>query len=184
MLWVLLALALSIVHADIYFGQSCALTGGSSFLGTQLRLGILAAFNETNAKGGVNGQLLQLVSLDDAYDPLFAAPNTQILAQNASMFALIGYVGTATAVAALPIALNYSIPLVGGFTGTPSLRSPFQRSVINIRAGYYDETAAMVNYLVNKRQVRRISIMFVIWNKFLIILGIKRTHLELLDIKD
>jgi branched-chain amino acid transport system substrate-binding protein len=144
---------------NIYFGQSCPLTGANQFLGVQMALGIRAAFNETNVNGGVMGKQLYLASLDDQYDPILATTNTNIFSQNSSMFALIGYVGTATSVAALPIALNYSLPFIGAFTGTPSLRSPYMKSVVNVRAGYYDETAAMVNYLVNVKQIRRISIM-------------------------
>ncbi|HMH74235.1 MAG TPA: ABC transporter substrate-binding protein, partial [Bradyrhizobium sp.] len=53
----------------ILFGQAAALEGPSSALGQGMRQGILAAFAEINAKGGVHGRKLKLVSRDDGYDP-------------------------------------------------------------------------------------------------------------------
>ena len=58
------------VTADpILFGQAAALEGPSSALGQGMRQGILAAFAEINAKGGVHGRKLELISRDDGYDP-------------------------------------------------------------------------------------------------------------------
>src|SRR5665647_427808 len=53
----------------ILFGQAAALAGPSSALGQGMRQGILAAFAEVNAKGGVHGRKLELISRDDGYDP-------------------------------------------------------------------------------------------------------------------
>src|SRR6516162_9534119 len=58
------------VRADaILFGQAVALEGPSSALGQRLRQGIVAAFTEVNAQGGVHGRRLELISRDDGYDP-------------------------------------------------------------------------------------------------------------------
>ena len=54
---------------SIMFGQAAALDGPSSALGQGMRQGILAAFAEVNAKGGVHGRKLELISRDDGYDP-------------------------------------------------------------------------------------------------------------------
>ncbi len=53
----------------ILFGQAAALDGPSSALGQGMRQGILAAFAEINARGGVHGRKLELISRDDGYDP-------------------------------------------------------------------------------------------------------------------
>lgn len=53
----------------ILFGQAAALEGPSSALGQRLRHGIAAAFAEINARGGIHGRKLQLISRDDGYDP-------------------------------------------------------------------------------------------------------------------
>ncbi|HTO65023.1 MAG TPA: ABC transporter substrate-binding protein, partial [Bradyrhizobium sp.] len=54
------------VSADtILFGQAAALEGPSSALGKGMRQGILAAFAEINARGGIYGRKLNLISRDD-----------------------------------------------------------------------------------------------------------------------
>jgi adenylate cyclase len=52
------------------------------------------------------------------------------------------------------------MPFIGAFTGTGSLRSPFYPNIMNVRASYDDETAVMINYLVNIRMITRISLLF------------------------
>ena len=46
----------------IVFGQSAALKGPAAALGLGMREGILAAFHEANAAGGVHGRKLELIS--------------------------------------------------------------------------------------------------------------------------
>ncbi|MCH7777785.1 MAG: ABC transporter substrate-binding protein, partial [Gemmatimonadetes bacterium] len=53
----------------IVFGQSAAFKGPAAALGLGMRQGILAAFKEANAAGGVNGRKLELVSYNDGYEP-------------------------------------------------------------------------------------------------------------------
>ena len=53
----------------IVFGQSAAFDGPAAAPGLGMRAGILAAFGEANAAGGVNGRRLELVSYDDGYEP-------------------------------------------------------------------------------------------------------------------
>ena len=50
----------------ILFGQSAAFSGPAQELGRNLRLGIEAAFQEANRRGGVHGRRLELISRDDA----------------------------------------------------------------------------------------------------------------------
>ena len=61
----------------IVFGQSAAFDGPAAALGLGMREGILAAFNEANAAGGVSGRKLELVSYDDTRkgDRQHQAPN-------------------------------------------------------------------------------------------------------------
>lgn len=77
------------------------------------------------------------------------------------VLAVIGNVGTPTAVAAIPIANSKRTTLFGAFTGAGVLRkTPPDRYVINYRASYAQETAAMVDALVNEAGVRVEEIAF------------------------
>ena len=144
----------------IVFGQSAALSGPAQGLGVDMRLGILAAFAEANARGGVLGRRLELVTLDDAYEPEAAIANTRQLATEEKAFALIGGVGTPTSRAAVPVAADAGLPYIAPFTGAEFLRAPEQRHVINLRASYFQETETIVDRLIRDRGIERIAVLF------------------------
>lgn len=68
--------------------------------------------------------------------------------------------GTGTSQAILNLLIESKIPYIGALTGGLFLRVPFYPNLINVRASYQDETAAMVEYLVNIKMLRRISIFY------------------------
>ncbi len=144
----------------IVFGQSCVLEGPASALGHGMRDGILAAFQEANATGGVNGRLLELKSLDDGYEPDLALKNTRQLIEKEKAFALVGYVGTPTARECLPLILETGIPLIGPFTGAEFLRRSSYTNIINLRASYAQETESWIDYLTRELGLSRIAILF------------------------
>lgn len=146
----------------ILFGQSAALTGPAEDLGTNMRLGIEAAFHEANANGGVAGRRLELRALDDRYEPEQAIANTRQLIDDEGVFALIGAVGTPTSRAAAPVAATAGVPYVAPFTGAAFLReTPGQGDhVINLRASYNDETEAMVAHLISDLGIQRIAVLY------------------------
>src|ERR1700748_3605450 len=73
----------------IVFGQAAAMSGPSSALGLKVRQGILAAFAEVNARGGVHGRKLDLITRDDGYDPDRSVAQTTRLIDEDKVFALI-----------------------------------------------------------------------------------------------
>jgi branched-chain amino acid transport system substrate-binding protein len=149
------------VSADkIVFGQVAALDGPAGALGAGMRDGILAAFAEANAKGGVKGRKLELLSKDDGYEPTKSIEATkQILAED-KVFALIGPVGTPTSTATQPIAAETGVPFIAPFTGAEFLRSPHKPNVVNVRASYFQETEEIVERLTKDLKVERIAILY------------------------
>jgi branched-chain amino acid transport system substrate-binding protein len=144
----------------ILFGQAAALEGPSSALGQGMRHGILAAFAEINAKGGIHGRKLRLVSRDDGYDPDRSVVQTIKLIEQDKVFALIGAVGTPTAVATVPISSTRNIPFIGPFTGAEFLRAPDLHNVVNIRASYSAEAEAWIKHLTEDLHFRNIAIFY------------------------
>ncbi|UCG14259.1 MAG: ABC transporter substrate-binding protein [Deltaproteobacteria bacterium] len=149
-----------VFHDKIVFGQSAAFEGPAAALGLGMREGILAAFQETNGAGGVNGRKLELVSYDDGYEPEKAIKNTANLIKDDKVFALIGAVGTPTSKAAQPIATDAGVPFIGPFTGAAFLRNPSLGNVINIRASYDQETEAWIEHLTTDLGLSRIAILY------------------------
>ena len=145
----------------ILFGQSAALTGPTSELGTGMKLGLDAAFNEINANGGIHGYQLRLTSLDDGYEPEAAIVNTRRLIEEEEVFALIGPVGTPTSTAAQPIATEAGVPYIGAFTGAEFLRdAEALPNVINVRASYFQETEEMAARLSEDLGFDTVSIFY------------------------
>lgn len=144
----------------ILFGQAAALEGPSSALGRGMRQGILAAFAEINAKGGIYGRKLELMSRDDGYDPDRSIVQTVRLLDEDKVFALIGAVGTPTTSVTVPIAKANNVPFVGPFTGAAFLRAPELQNVVNIRASYSSEAEAWVKHLTEDRHISRIAIFY------------------------
>lgn len=149
------------VSADkIVFGQSAAFEGPAAQLGTGMRAGLLAAFAEANADGGVHGRKLELIAYDDGYEPDQAIANTNKLIQEDQVFALIGEVGTPTSKAAQPIATDAGVPFIGPFTGAGFLRDPALDNVVNVRETYAQETEAWIRHLTNDLGYDRIAILY------------------------
>lgn len=142
----------------IVLGQSAPLTGPSAQLGLQFNLGAQLYFDQVNAAGGVNGRRIELKRLDDGYEPERCVANTkQFIAEG--VFALFGYIGTATSLAALPLATEAKFPLFAPFTGAQALREPFNRYAIHVRASYFDETAAIVKQ-VTSIGIKRVAVFY------------------------
>lgn len=91
-----LALALLLpaaaVAADVKVGLMCPLTGKWASEGQDMKNIVSLLVDETNSKGGINGQKIELVVEDDAGDPRSAALAAQKLA-SAGVVAVIGTYG-------------------------------------------------------------------------------------------
>jgi len=137
--------------ASIKLGMSTALSGPAAHLGVNMRTGVDVALEDSNATGGVNGRRFCLIAKDDGYEPALTLPNMLELIEQEKVLAIIGNVGTPTAIAAVPVANRIGVPFIGAFSGAGVLRqNPPDRFVVNYRASYQEETAVMVEALINK----------------------------------
>ena len=144
----------------VVFGQSAAFSGPAQALGHAMRTGIEAAFHEQNQAGGVHGRVLELVTMDDRYEPGFAYANTRDLITKEQVFGLIGAVGTPTSRSAARLVDAEAVPFLAPFTGAGFLRNPELASVVNLRASYAQETEHMVERLTEDLSVTRVAVMY------------------------
>jgi ABC-type branched-subunit amino acid transport system substrate-binding protein len=142
----------------IVLGQSAAFTGPAMALGEQFKKGALLHFDKVNARGGVGGRQIDLQSLDDGYEPDRCAANTKQFIER-GVFALFGYIGTPTSLAALPLVTAAKMPFIAPFTGAEALRAPFNRHAFHLRASYFDETAEIVKQLTAVG-IKRIAVFY------------------------
>jgi branched-chain amino acid transport system substrate-binding protein len=149
-----------VTDTEILIGSSLALGGHAGYLGTQTLHGARSYLNYVNELGGVHGRKIRLIAYDDEYDPPKCVYYTQRLVVKDKVFALFCYVGTPTTVKVIPMIQEARIPLVGMFTGAHALREPFHRYLINVRASYYQETAAAIKMMIKEFKFDRIAVFY------------------------
>ncbi|WP_366523303.1 ABC transporter substrate-binding protein [uncultured Roseobacter sp.] len=145
---------------SIQFAQVAALEGPAAALGTGMRQGLMAAFEEANRAGGINGRTIGLTSMDDGYEPDRSVSEVRAAIDSNDYLALVGPVGTPTTKATQPIATEAGMPMIAPFTGAGFLRDPALKNVVNLRATYDAETQAWIDYLVDDLGLTDIAILF------------------------
>jgi branched-chain amino acid transport system substrate-binding protein len=144
---------------EVRVGMVNAQSGPAAALGLGMLNGAQAYFKRINAEGGVHGRSISLLSLDDGYEPSRTAAHTHDLLETQQVFALLGYVGTPTSRAALPLALRAQVPYLFPFSGAAFLRSPVKPGVFNIRASYIEETEQLVERATQDLNLSKIAIL-------------------------
>lgn len=145
---------------EIRLGMVNAQTGAAAGLGLGMRIGAEAVFKEANLNGGIHGRQINLIVLDDQYEPNKAIDATLKMIEEYKVFSLFGYVGTPTANAVLPIIRETKTPLIGLFTGAMTLRKPVIPEVINIRASYDDEPEMLVEHFIKDKAAKRFAVFY------------------------
>lgn len=149
-----------VTSTSVAFAQVAALEGPAAALGQGMRLGMQAAFEEANAAGGVHGRTITLDSMNDNYEPDRSVALVKSVVADNNHLGLIGAVGTPTASATQPIATEANMPFVGPFTGAGFLRDASLGNVFNVRATYFAETEAWIEYLVDQQGMKSIALLY------------------------
>ncbi|MGP1683649.1 MAG: ABC transporter substrate-binding protein, partial [Giesbergeria sp.] len=87
----------------ITLGSIQDLSGPLAGFGKQVRLGMMLRVDEANEQGGVNGRKLELKVEDSGYDPKRAVLAAQKLVNQDKIFMMVGHIGTAQNMAAMPV---------------------------------------------------------------------------------
>ncbi len=131
---------------SLRIGQTAALTGPLAFPFVEMNKGIAAAFQEVNEKGGIDGRMLEMVSLDDGGAPAKAAENTRQLIEKDQVLTLFACGGTTSVMGALHVLVPAKVPLIAPATGSDALR-PFNPLVFHTRASYAQELSKIARQL-------------------------------------
>ena len=142
-----MALYLGAAQAQILIGQTAGYTGIVSPAVKEIADGAKLYLDATNARGGVYGQKIELIALDDKFDPKLAAENARILIEEKNVLALFLGRGTPTTEAILPIIEKAGVPYLAPSTGALSLHEPVKKHIFNVRAPYQAEGVLAVQHL-------------------------------------
>ncbi len=107
---VLLAAGAGVARADVKIGVFAPLTGNAAGYGQSLREAIELAVREKNEAGGVLGQKINLVVLDDAGKPEQGVNVAKRLANSEEVLVMLGSVPSPVSFAASQVALQTETP--------------------------------------------------------------------------
>lgn len=133
-------------HADITIGQTAGHTGTVAASVKEATQGAKLYFDIVNAGGGVHGQKIALVSMDDKFDAKLAVTNAKALIDQ-GVLALFLNRGTPLTQAIMPLLTEYKIPLVAPSTGAMVLHKPVHPWLFNVRATYQREAERCIEHL-------------------------------------
>lgn len=144
--------------AQIVVGQTADLSGPAAASVAELNAGARLLIDSVNRSGGVHGQAIRLVQLDDRNDPALSPVNARQLIEQHQAQVLFLSRGTPHTQALLPLLERHGIALVAPSTGAMVLRRPPHRLVFNLRASYQREAERAVQHLATLG-MRRIAVL-------------------------
>ncbi|QTD45796.1 ABC transporter substrate-binding protein [Ottowia testudinis] len=130
----------------VLIGQSLPLSGPMAGVFAGVLAGEKLAIDEYNQRQAGRNQPVELVLLDDAYDPRRTAENAGKFVEQ-KVAAMFGTVGTAQTAAALKVLTPARMPLIASYTGTPALRTDDFPLYFTTQANYLDESVRIIRHL-------------------------------------
>ncbi|HET7866204.1 MAG TPA: ABC transporter substrate-binding protein, partial [Burkholderiaceae bacterium] len=145
----LLAVVMSLcggdARAQIVLGQSLPMTGPAFPIANRVLAGAKTLVESVNAAGGVNGKLLELVTLDDGGDPRRTAENVRQLVRKHGAVAVLNCIGEQACLSAAMATSKLDVPLIGPLSGAMALRAPTWTHVFTLRVDDRREAQALLN---------------------------------------
>jgi len=145
----LLGIAAPAAWAQLRIGMPSGFSGSVAAGVKENHAGAKLYFDTINARGGVHGQKIELLAVDDKFDPKVTVEVARELITRQGVLALFLNRGTPHSQALLPILAEHKVPLVGPSTGAMVLHTPVNAWVFNVRATYQREAAKAVEHLAS-----------------------------------
>lgn len=145
----LLATLGMVAHGQILVGQTTGVTGAVAATVKETSVGARLWLDAVNANGGVGGEKIELITLDDTFDPKLAAANARALIEERKVVAMFMSRGTPHTEAIIPTLEQYGVPLIAPSTGAMVLHTPVRKQVFNVRATYQHEAEKAIAHLAS-----------------------------------
>ncbi|MDR7305999.1 branched-chain amino acid transport system substrate-binding protein [Rhodoferax saidenbachensis] len=145
---------------EILLGSIQDLSGPIAGFGKQARLGMLLAVDEINEQGGINGRKVKLLVEDSAYDPKKAVLAAQKLVNQDKIFMMVGHIGTAQNMAAMPVQFEKNVINFFPITAAREMYEPFHKLKYSYAAPYYDQMRLAVPKLVKEKGAKKVCTLY------------------------
>ncbi|MFZ4478670.1 MAG: ABC transporter substrate-binding protein [Rhodoferax sp.] len=145
---------------EITLGSIQDLSGPAVSLGKQARLGMLLRVDEINEQGGINGRKLRIIVEDSAYDPKKAFLAAQKLVNQDKIFMMVGHIGTAQNLAAMPVQFEKNIINFFPLTAAREMYEPLHKLKYAFSVAYYDQIRKTTPKLVKEKGVKKVCTIY------------------------
>ena len=145
---------------EITLGSIQDLSGPIAGFGKQSRLGMLLAVDEINEQGGIHGRKLKLIVEDSAYDPKKAVLAAQKLVNQDKIFAMLGHIGTANNLAAMPVQFEKNVINFFPITAAREMYEPLHRLKYSFAATYFDQMRVAVPKMVKEKNAKKVCTIY------------------------
>lgn len=145
---------------EIVLGSIQDLSGPLAGFGKQVRFGMMLRVDEANEQGGVNGRKIKLNVEDSGYEPRRAVLAAQKLVNQDKIFAMVGHIGTAQNMAAMPVQFQKNVINFFPVTAAREMYEPFHKLKYSFAATYYDQMKAAVPMLVKEKGAKKVCTMY------------------------
>jgi len=145
---------------EIVLGSIQDLSGPIAGFGKQIRNGMMLRVDEVNEQGGVNGRKIKLLVEDSKYDPRNAVLAAQKLVNQEKIFAMVGHLGTAQNMAAMPVQFQKNVINFFPVTAARQMYDPFHKLKYAFAAPYYDQMRVGVPKLAKEKGAKKVCAMY------------------------
>ncbi|MBL8488681.1 MAG: ABC transporter substrate-binding protein [Rhodocyclaceae bacterium] len=145
---------------EVVIGSIQDLSGPLAGFGKQLRFGMQQRVDEINETGGINGRKLKLVFEDSGYDPKKGLLAAQKLVQQDKIFAMVGTLGTAVAMASMPTLFEKNVLHLFPLTAAREMYEPLHKLKYSFAAPYFDQMRNGVKWMVKERGAKKFCIIY------------------------
>lgn len=147
----------STVQAQIKIGFAAVLSGDVSWIGEQQEIGSHRAVADINAAGGLLGQQVELVVLDDFCNPAQAAAVARQLVDEAVVF-VHGHTCSGASLEAAPIYQDAGILMISSSSTNPALTDAGRPNVFRVCGRDDDQGTVAGDYLADHWADKNIAV--------------------------
>ena len=150
---------------DIVIGHFASLSGGTATFGTSADEGIRLALDEINAKGGVMGRRVVVITEDNQSKTEEAVTTVQKLINQNKVVALLGEIASSRSIAAAPVAQRARIPMLSPGSTNPEVT---RKGDYIFRACFIDpfQGSAMAQFATGELKLKKFAVLYDVRNDY------------------
>ena len=148
-------------NGDIVIGQFASLTGETATFGVSSDEGVRLALDEINAKGGILGRKVRVITEDDQSKDDEAPTAALKLIDRDKVVALIGEISSGKSIMAAPVAQNAHIPMISPGSTNPKVT---EMGDYIFRACFIDpfQGEAMARFATNDLKLKKFALLYAV----------------------